>query len=121
MAKGNFATCPDKFGTTSIPMSCVDGSRVARTFRRRSDQVRYSLVSGLLLRRLWPLALMVSVDRVPICFAGSNTLDICRVVPIPGLTGLPSCRIVLAIVERRCAFERSSRHAVPSVVGRRAR
>jgi len=68
-----------------------------------------------------PLALMVSVDRVAICFAGSNTLDIGRVVPIPGLTGLPSRRIVLAIVERRCAFERSSRHAVPSVAGRRAR
>jgi CheY-like chemotaxis protein/HPt (histidine-containing phosphotransfer) domain-containing protein len=31
-------------------MSCVGGSRVASTFRRRSGQVRYSLVSGLLMR-----------------------------------------------------------------------
>ena len=67
---------------------------------------------------LKPLALMVSVDRVPICFAGSNTQDIRRVVPIPGLTGLPSRHIVLAIVERLCAFERSISHAVLSVVGR---
>jgi len=48
---------------------------------------------------------MVFVDRVPICFAGSYTLDIRRVVPIPGLTGLPSRRIVLTIVESLCAFE----------------
>ncbi len=68
-----------------------------------------------------PLALMVFADRVPICFADCFVLDIRRVVPIPGLTGSPSRRIVLAIVEGFCAFERSSRHAVPSVAGRRAR
>jgi hypothetical protein len=42
---------------------------------------------------------MVSVDWVPLCFAGCDALDIRRVFPIPGLTGLPSLLIVLAIVE----------------------
>ena len=66
---------------------------------------------------LEPLALMVYADRVPICFAGSNALDISRVVPIPGLTGSPSRLIVLAIVEGLCALERSYCHAVPSLMG----
>ena len=43
-----------------------------------------------------PLALMVSADKVPFCFAGCDALDIRRVVLIPGLTGSPSHRIVLA-------------------------
>ena len=60
---------------------------------------------------------MVYADRVPICFAGSNTLDISRVVPIPGLTGSPSHLIVLAIVEGLSAFERSNCHTVASVMG----
>ncbi len=68
-----------------------------------------------------PLALMVSADRVPICLTGSNALDIRRVVHVSGLTGSPSRLIVLAIVERLCAFERSIGHAVPSVMGWRAR
>ncbi len=45
---------------------------------------------------------MVSADRVPFCLtgclAGSLALDVKRVVPIPGLTGVPSDRFVLAIV-----------------------
>jgi len=64
---------------------------------------------------LKPLALMVSVDRVPICFAGSNTLDIGRAVPIPGLTGSPSCRIVLAIVKSLGLFEQTIPYAVTSI------
>ena len=100
----------------SINVLCGWLPRCKDYFRRR-DLVRYSLVSGLLLRFFEPLALMVSVDRVPICYAGSNTQDIGRVVPIPGLTGSPSRLIVLAIVEGLCAFERSNCHAVASVMG----
>jgi hypothetical protein len=36
------------------------------------------------------------VDRVPLCFADYDVLDIRRVVPIPGLTGSPSRLVVLA-------------------------
>ena len=63
--------------------------------------VGYSLVSGLLMRRTLtlPLALMVSVDWVPLCFADCYVLDMRRVFPIPGLTGLPSLLIVLAIFD----------------------
>ena len=61
-------------------------------------------MSGLFVRRLGPLALKVSVDRVPVCFAGSLALDMFRVVPIPGLTGLPSHRVVLALVIRFQSF-----------------
>ena len=57
-----------------------------------------SLVSGLLTRCFEPLALMVSADRVPFCFADVCVLDIARGVPIPGLTGLPSALFVLAVV-----------------------
>ena len=51
---------------------------------------------GLLLRCTCPLALMVCTDKVPFCLSGCDALDICRVVLIPSLTGLPSHRIVLA-------------------------
>jgi len=34
-------------------------------------QVRSGLVSGLLMRLTWPLALMGSADRGPFCFADS--------------------------------------------------
>ena len=51
---------------------------------------------------------MVHADRVPIWFAGSNALDLNRVVPTPGLTDSPSRLIVLAIVKCLCAFEQST-------------
>jgi hypothetical protein len=59
---------------------------------------------------------MVSVEGVPICFAGSHTQDISRASPIPGLTGSPSRLIVLAIVERVRAFERSTLYMAASGV-----
>ena len=34
------------------------------------------------------LALMESANRVPFCFPGYDALDIRRVVPVPGLTGI---------------------------------
>ena len=43
-----------------------------------------------------PLALMVSADKVPFCFAGYDALDVSRVVLVPGLTGAPSLHRVLA-------------------------
>ena len=47
-------------------------------------QIRSGLVSGLLMRLTWPLALMGSADRVPFCFAD----NLC-----PGLfSGLPDPR-----------------------------
>ena len=91
-------------------MSCVDGSRVARICWC-GVVVGCSLVSGLLLRCVEPLALMVSADRVPFCFADWCVLDVNRVVPIPGLTGLPSPLIVLAIVDRFVRCGRSVDHA----------
>jgi len=42
---------------------------------------------------------MVSADKVPFCLSGCDTLDMSRVVLIPGLTGSPSHRIVLATSE----------------------
>jgi hypothetical protein len=42
---------------------------------------------------------MVSADKVPFCLSGCDALDIRRVVLIPGLTGSPSHRIVLATSE----------------------
>jgi hypothetical protein len=42
------------------------------------------------------LALMESANRVPFCLSGFDALDITWVVPVPGLTGLPSHRIALA-------------------------
>ena len=35
-------------------------------------------------------------EQGPFCFAGYDALDISWVVPVPGLTGLPSHRIALA-------------------------
>jgi hypothetical protein len=94
----------------------VDGSRVARVFGWSDDLVGCSLVSGLLMRCLEPLALMNSADRVPFCFAGCLALDIYRGVPIPGLTGSPSPLIVLALVECLGVFEGSVSHAAASRV-----
>ena len=48
------------------------------------------LLSGLLMRRLRLLALMKSANKVPFCCAGYDALDMSWVVPVPGLTGLPS-------------------------------
>lgn len=81
--------------------------------------VGYSLVSGLLMRRTLtlPLALMVSVDWVPLCFADCYVLDMRRVFPIPGLTGLPSLLIVLAIVESFNQLVGSIPHAAACVEG----
>ena len=45
---------------------------------------------------LGPLAMMVSADEVPICFAGHDALDPPWVVLASGLTGSPSVHIVLA-------------------------
>ncbi len=59
---------------------------------------------------------MVSADRVPVCLADCYVPDIRRVVPIPGLTGSPSLRIVLAIADRFGDFERPDRHVVTSRV-----
>ena len=71
-------------------------------------------MSGLFARYTDPLALMVSADRVPFCFADYYVLDIGRVVPIPGLTGSPSRLIVLATVDRSGGSERSIPHAAAS-------
>ena len=49
-------------------------------------------VSGLLTRRLWPLALMKSADWVPI----SEALETLRAYPIPGSTGSSSLLTTLA-------------------------
>jgi hypothetical protein len=42
------------------------------------------------------LALMEFANKVPFCSSGYYALDIGWVVPVPGLTGLPSHRIALA-------------------------
>ncbi len=60
---------------------------------------------------------MVSVDRVPFCFAGYHALDIRRVVPIPGLTGSPSLPVVLAIVKSLSLFEQTIPYAAATVEG----
>jgi len=52
-------------------LSCVDGSLFARPFLSDWHIVRSSLVFGLLARRTWPLALMVSTNQVP--FRTSNS------------------------------------------------
>ena len=77
-------------------MSSVDGSRVARAKLTQVALVGCSLLSGLLMQSLRLLALMESANKVPFCSSGYDALDICRVVPVPGLTGLPSHRIALA-------------------------
>ena len=48
--------------------------------------VRSSLVSGLFMRRVLPLALMGSADTSSILLSGLEVPDICRSVSIPGLT-----------------------------------
>jgi hypothetical protein len=54
----------------SAALSCVDGSLFAST-DLMIKPVRSSLVFGLLARRTWPLALMVSTNQVP--FRNSNS------------------------------------------------
>ena len=65
-------------------------------------------MSGLFARSR-PLALMVSADEVPFCFAGFDALDIRQVVLVPGLTGLPSCHRVLATSFARYRADRYAR------------
>jgi len=36
---------------------------------------------------------MESANKIPFCFAGYDAFDMRWVVPVPGLTGLPSHRI----------------------------
>jgi len=56
-----------------------------------------SLLFGLLMQSISGLlALMESANWVPFCLLGYDALDIRWVVPVPGLTGLPSHRIALA-------------------------
>ncbi len=56
-----------------------------------------SLLFGLLMQSISRLlALMESANWVPFCFSGYDALDSPWVVPVPGLTGLPSHRIALA-------------------------
>jgi len=43
-------------------------------------------VSGLLMRLVWPLALMLCADRVPIVSTHSKMRRPKRVLPIPGTT-----------------------------------
>ncbi len=84
----------------NLALSCVDGSRVARTFFGVATKSGTVLCPACCRGVVEPLALMVSADRVPFCFTGSNALDIRRVFPIPGLTGSPS-RLVADHVIRR--------------------
>jgi hypothetical protein len=55
-----------------------------------------SLLSGLLMQSIETAGPDGVRDKVPFCCAGYDALDIGWVVPIPGLTGLPSRRIALA-------------------------
>ena len=64
-------------------------------------------MSGL-LRGHRPLALMVSADEVPFCFAGFDALDSSRVILVPGLTGSPSHHMVLATSSRDTALIETS-------------
>jgi len=56
--------------TAKHTLSCVDGSLIASPICGWRF-VRSSLVFGLLARRTWPLALMVSTNQVP--FRTSNS------------------------------------------------
>lgn len=79
-----------------LTMTSVDGSRVASTKLKLWHLVGCRLLSGLFVQsseRL--LALMVSANWVPHCFAGYSAFVICWVVPVPGLTGSPSSRFAL--------------------------
>ena len=57
-------------GIMALPLPARGGSRVdgalARTFLRCCRLVGCGHVSGLFVRRGWPLALMLSADQVPI-------------------------------------------------------
>ena len=87
---------PEADSTIRCTMSSVDGSRIARaklTYWRWSGAV---FCPACRCSRLRLLALMESANKVPFCFSGYDALDITWVVPVPGLTGLPSHRIALA-------------------------
>jgi len=93
---GAVHTWPKLTWRSVTAMSSVDGSRIARA------KLTYWHWSGAVFcpacrcSRLRLLALMESANRVPFCLSGFDALDITWVVPVPGLTGLPSHRIALA-------------------------
>ena len=53
-------------------------------------------MSDLFVRRMWPLALMQSADRLPISFSRIDAHDSKRALPIPGSTGSHHVIIALA-------------------------
>ena len=63
------------------------------------------------LRGHEPLALMVSADEVPFCFAGLTPWTLRRVVLVPGPTGSPSLHMVLATSLRDTALIESGPQA----------
>jgi hypothetical protein len=77
-------------------MSSVDGSRVARAKLTQWHWSGAVFCPACWCSRLRLLALMESANKVPFSVAGYDALDIGRVIPVPGLTGLPSHRIALA-------------------------
>jgi hypothetical protein len=77
-------------------MSSVDGSRVARAKLTQWHWSGAVFCPACRCSRFRLLALMESANKVPFCCAGYGALDIGWVVPVPGLTGLPSHRIALA-------------------------
>jgi hypothetical protein len=77
-------------------MSSVDGSRVARHKLKQWHWSGAVFCPAYSCSRLRLLALMESANKVPFCLAGYDAFDIGWVVPVPGLTGLPSHRIALA-------------------------
>jgi len=76
--------------------SSVDGSRVARGKLTQWHWSGAVFCPACWCSQLRLLALMVSANKAPFCFSGYDALDIAWVVPVPGLTGLPSHRIALA-------------------------
>jgi len=54
-----------RFPRVDGALARVDGA-LARTFLRFAALVGCGHVSGLLMRQVWPLALMLCADRVPI-------------------------------------------------------
>jgi hypothetical protein len=66
------------------------------------------------LRGHEPLALMVSADEVPFCFAGLTPWTLRRVVLVPGPTGSPSLHMVLATSSRDTALIENVLRPLPS-------
>ena len=58
-------------------------------------------VSGLLARRTWPLALMVSTNQVPISFAGYNARAIRRGVLV---LAADLCTIISRVLLTHCSI-----------------